>query len=179
MSTTQGEAGDEAAVRAHVERTWAAWGRGDAATYAGLFATDVDYVTFDGTHVRGRAATEQAHAELFATVLRGTRLRGEITRVRLVSGDVAVVIAVGGALWPWQREIARGRLSLQTYVLVRVADGWTITAFHNTRVQPTPRPGSPGFRLFNAFVSLRLRLAGHRGGPVRPHARSGAGAPQG
>lgn len=149
---------DEAAVRAHVLRTWDAWNRNDARAYAALFAADVDYVAFDGTCLRGRAANEASHAALFATVLRATRLRGEVEDVRFVTPDVAVAHALGGAVWPWQRGMPRDRLSRQTYVLVRVDDGWTITAFHNTRVQPAPAPGSLGFRLFSWFIGLRLAL---------------------
>jgi uncharacterized protein (TIGR02246 family) len=154
MHTTE----DEAAVRAHVLRTWDAWNRSDARAYAALFAVDVDYVAFDGTCLRGRAATESSHAQLFASVLRATRLRGEVEDVRFVAPGVAVAHALGGAVWPWQRGVPGDRLSRQTYVLVRAGDGWTITAFHNTRVRPVPAPGSLGFRLFSWFVGLRLAL---------------------
>lgn len=145
-------------IRDHVTRSWAAWGRGDARGYAALFAPDIDYVAFDGSHAHGRAEVERSHAELFATVLRGTCLRGEITDVRRLGPDVALVHALGAAVWPWQRGLPPDRLSRQTYVLVRDGAGWTITAFHNTRVRPTPPPGSLGFKLFAWVVALRLRL---------------------
>ncbi|MBZ5711561.1 SgcJ/EcaC family oxidoreductase [Nannocystis pusilla] len=151
---------DEAEIRDHVLRTWEAWGRGDARAYAALFAPEVDYVAFDGSIARGRAEVERSHAELFASVLRGTCLRGEITDVRRLGAEAAVAHAIGGAVWPWQRGVSAERLSRQTYVLVREGEGWTIAAFHNTRVRPTPPPGSLGFKLFAWFVALRLRLAG-------------------
>jgi len=151
---------DEAEIRAHVLRTWEAWGRGDGRAYAALFAPEVDYVAFDGSIARGRDEVERSHAQLFATVLRGTSLRGEITDVRRLGADVAVAHAIGAAVWPWQRGVPADRLSRQTYVLVRDGAGWTITAFHNTRVRPTPPPGSLGFKIFAWIVALRLRLRG-------------------
>lgn len=158
---TEQRRSDEAAIRAHVRCTWEAWGQSDARAYAALFAEDVDYVAFDGSCVRGRAAVEESHAELFSTVLRATALRGEIEDVRFISPDVAVAHAWGAALWPWQQGFPRDRLSRQTYVLVRAGAGWTITAFHNTRIRPAPAPSSLGFRLFNWFVGVRLALGGH------------------
>ncbi|WP_434427067.1 SgcJ/EcaC family oxidoreductase [Nannocystis pusilla] len=151
---------DEAAIRGHVLATFEAWSRGDARAFAALFAPEVDYVTFDGGLARGRAEVERAHAALFATVLRGTSLRGEVTAVRRIGDDAAVAHAIGGAVWPWQRGIPADRLSRQTYVLVRAGEGWTITAFHNTRVRPLPPPESLAFKLFAWFVRLRLRLRG-------------------
>ncbi|PCC74614.1 conserved hypothetical protein [Nannocystis exedens] len=151
---------DEAEIREHLRATFEAWSRGDARAFAALFAPEVDYVMFDGSLARGRAEVERGHAELFATVLRGTCLRGEVTDVRRIAEGVAVAHAIGGAVWPWQREIPADRLSRQTYVLVRAGAGWTITAFHNTRVRPLPPPGSLGFKLFAWFVRLRLRLRG-------------------
>ncbi len=149
---------DEAAVRAHVLRTWDAWNRNDARAYGALFAAGSDYVAFDGSVQRGRAAIEAVHAGLFNSVLRATVLRGEVEGVRFVAPGVAVVLALGAAVWPWQRGLPADRLSRQTYVLVRAGAGWTITAFHNTRVRPMPAADSPGFRLFSWFVGLRLAL---------------------
>lgn len=145
-------------MRAHVLRTWDAWTRNDARAYAALFAADVDYVAFDGSIVRGRAANAALHAGLFTSVLRATALRGQIEDVRFVAPGVAVAHAVGAVVWPWQPGLPADRLSRQTYVLVREGAGWTITAFHNTRVRPTPAPNSLAFRLFDWFIGLRLTL---------------------
>ncbi|WAS90088.1 SgcJ/EcaC family oxidoreductase [Nannocystis punicea] len=147
-------------IREHVLRTWEAWGRGDARAYAALFAPEVDYVAFDGSIARGREEVERGHAALFSTVLRATALRGEVEDVRLVGADAAVAHALGAVVWPWQQGLPPDRLSRQTYVLVRAGEGWTIAAFHNTRVRPVPPPGSPGFKVFAWFVRLRLRLHG-------------------
>lgn len=161
MHITEDEA-DEAAVRAHVLRSWDAWNRGDARAYAAMFSEDSDYVAFDGGCLRGRAANEALHATLFTTVLRATEVRGEVEDVRFVAPGVAVAHAVGVVAWPWQQGLPKDRLSRQTYVLVRRGEGWTICAFHNTRVQPTPDPNSWGFRLFNWFIGLRLALLRRR-----------------
>jgi uncharacterized protein (TIGR02246 family) len=46
--------GDDAAVRQLLTQQVAGWNSGNAAAYAAVFTPDADYVTFLGTHHRGR-----------------------------------------------------------------------------------------------------------------------------
>jgi len=71
---------DAASVRRLTERLADAWARNDADAYAASFTEDSDYVAFDGTHLKGRAANAEHHRALFETVLRGTRLTYEDVR---------------------------------------------------------------------------------------------------
>jgi len=125
-----------------------AWQAGDAAQYAAHFTADADYVVFDGTHLRGRAAIAQAHQPLFDGIMRGSRLvGGGITDFRLLTPTVALLHTTGTAQLRWHRKPPRGRQSVQTMVAVREADGWQFAAFQNTRI------ASPGF-----LTRLLLRL---------------------
>jgi uncharacterized protein (TIGR02246 family) len=162
MTTTIDEAGAEAPVRALVARMIEAWDANDAEAYAAIFTEDSDYVAFDGTRLRGRAANAASHRLLFDTVLRGSRLRGDVEAVRFLTPEVAVAHASGAVLLPWQDEIAPRRRSRQTLVAVRRGGAWQIAAFHNTRIRPLPdvRPGSPVARLFALWTRLRLALKG-------------------
>lgn len=158
MNTT---ANDEATIRALVHEIYDAWARNDARAYASYFEDDSDYVPFDGTRLHGREANEESHRQLFATVLAGTRLEGEVESVRFITPDVAVVHATGSVVWPWHRGVPKRRLSRQTMVFVRRGGTWRATAFHNTRVRPVPplKPGGAIVRGFRLWVRLRTALA--------------------
>jgi uncharacterized protein (TIGR02246 family) len=125
---------DEAAVRALVQRLDDAWGDADA--YAAVFTEDADYVTFDGTALRGRRAIAEAHRPLFERFLKGSRLVSEPPTVRFLAPDVALVHGKGAILRARQRRPSRRRLSVQTLVAVRREGGWRLTAFQNTRYRP-------------------------------------------
>jgi uncharacterized protein (TIGR02246 family) len=46
------------------------------------FATDCDFIAFDGARTRERDEVARFHDPLFRTHLKGTRLVGEVTDVR-------------------------------------------------------------------------------------------------
>ena len=159
-STTQRPGAEPATIRDLLRRLAEAWNRNDADAYAALFAPDSDYVAFDGTHLKGRAANARSHRTLFSTVLKGSRLVYEPDiAVRPLTPDVVVVHAYGTVLLPWQRAAVSSRRSLQTYVVKRDEGGWRIHAFHNTRVRPVKAPRGPVLRLILGVMRLRTVLA--------------------
>lgn len=44
---------------------YSAWSNGDGAAYAACFTEDVDYVTFNGQHIKGKQEVKTLHQELF------------------------------------------------------------------------------------------------------------------
>lgn len=70
--------------------------------------------------------------------------------------------AFGSVLLRWQDAVTPRRRSNQTYVVVRGADGWRITAFHNTRYRPMRLP--TGFALKTILLGMRLRTVVSRAG---------------
>jgi uncharacterized protein (TIGR02246 family) len=125
---------DVAAIRHLFQRFLAAWG--DADTYASVFTEDADYVTFDGTHVKGRGAIAESHRLLFERVLKGSRLYSEPPAIRLLTPDVALIHSKGAVLRAGQQRPSRRRMSVQTLVAIKQADEWRLVAFHNTRYRP-------------------------------------------
>ncbi|MBL1076562.1 SgcJ/EcaC family oxidoreductase [Nocardia sp. 2] len=159
---------DEVSIRELIDRTTDAWTRNDADAYAAEFAVDADYVVFDGTRLHGRDAIRDLHAQLFRTLLYGTRLEGGIESVRFLTDDIALVHATGAVLFAWQQGTPKRRLSRNTWVLRRTPVGWEVQAFHNTRVRPVPSDGR-SLELFGRFVQWRTRRAAvHRPQPSRP-----------
>lgn len=125
---------DEAEVRALLQRLNEAWG--DADVYAALFTEDADYVIFDGSQVTGRAAIAESHRPLFEGFMRGSRLASQITDLRFLTPDVALVHSKGAVIQKRQKQASRRAISVQTTVVVRRDGRWQITAFHNTRYRP-------------------------------------------
>jgi uncharacterized protein (TIGR02246 family) len=125
---------DETAIRQLFTRLEEAWNAGDATAYGECFTPDSDYITFDGSHVQGRDANADAHRKLFETFLKGSKLTGQISDLRFLSPDVAVLHATGNVKLRWQSRPAPGRESIQTYVAVKQDGAWRFAAFHNSRI---------------------------------------------
>ncbi|MFI9505731.1 SgcJ/EcaC family oxidoreductase [Nocardia sp. NPDC052566] len=123
---------DEAAIHLLLERQSAAWASGDAAAFAAVFTPDADYVTWFGTRSKGRAQIEAVHVPLFAKYLKGTHLDGEITQLRFLTDDVAVIHGRGAVLKGRRRRTPRNT-KVQTTVVVRHDGEWLIAAFQNTK----------------------------------------------
>lgn len=147
------------------DRMCAAWTAGDAQAYGDCFTEDSDYVSYDGTHARGRSSMVGNHDRLFAGVLAGSALVGHVESIRYLRPDVAVLHATGSVRMPWRSELPRRRLSRQTLVAVNTHDGWRVAALHNGRVRPVtiPGPGSMPSRASQAMTAAARAL--HIGHP--------------
>src|SRR5688572_9764539 len=104
---------DEREIRELMGRLSHSWARGDAQAYGAEFTEDCDYVAFDGTRFRGPAEPHTHLARLFDTVLKDSRLEGEVESIRFVAPDVAVVHWTGSVAYPWQQRAKRRRQSRQ------------------------------------------------------------------
>lgn len=126
------DAADEQSIRELFQRLLDSWSDGTA--YAANFTQESDYVAFDGTHYKGREENAAVHQQLFNTWLKGTRLTGQIERIRFLHPEIAIVHATGGMLMTQQSTQAK-RPSIQTLVAVKQEGRWQFTAFHNSRIQ--------------------------------------------
>lgn len=147
---------DEAEIRDLFRRLLDDWGRGDGEAYGSRFTEDADYVSFDGSHTKGRAEISASHQQLFDRFLKGTRLTGRILHVKFPSPNVALVHATGGTVMRGKTKPSRERDSVQTLVAVRRDGGWRFAAFHNTRVRPIGR--GPAAFLVWAFTDLLWKV---------------------
>ncbi|MEC3955623.1 SgcJ/EcaC family oxidoreductase [Nocardia sp. CDC153] len=123
---------DEEAVRDLLARADRAWEAGDATAFAAVFAPDADYTTWFGQRLKGREAIEASHVPLFAKYLKGTRTIGEITSVRFLAPDVALVHGMG-AVVKGDKKRTRFNTKMVQYVVVRSGGEWSIAAFQNTK----------------------------------------------
>ena len=127
---------EEMAVRDVYQQFMDAWNRGSGAGLAEVFTEDGHLVGFDGTHLKGRKEIGPFHQRLFDKWLKGSRLVGQVSDVRFLGPDVAVMHAVGGTVLRGKRRAAPERDSIQTLVASRQPGGdWRLTAFQNTRLR--------------------------------------------
>ena len=130
---------DETAVGALYQELMHAWNEGSSEAYAAAFAEDGDLIGFDGTHFKGRQEIAPFHQRLFETYLKGTRLVGEVTSVRFLSPDVAVMHALGGTVMRGKSQPAPERDSIQTLIAIKRGGQWRLAAFQNMSVRPMGR----------------------------------------
>jgi uncharacterized protein (TIGR02246 family) len=126
---------DEAAIRALIACQIDSWNAADPDCYAKAYTVDGDCVSFLGAHCHGRDAIASCYevpraASLFRKLTRGAGLHFEITQLRFLTSDVAVVHATGGVTQG--SRPSRRALRTNTSIAVRTDDGWLLAASQNT-----------------------------------------------
>jgi uncharacterized protein (TIGR02246 family) len=96
--TSSDRRADEDAIRELLDRPVMAWAAGDPEAYASVITPDADYVTFLGSHHKGREAIAASYVSLFKKFLKGSRLETEITQLRFLTPDVALIHAKGAVV---------------------------------------------------------------------------------
>jgi uncharacterized protein (TIGR02246 family) len=134
-----GRTADEAAIRALLDRLISRWDAGDAIGYASAYTGGGDCVSFLGEHHRGRAAIAASGevpgaGSLLKRLLRGARLRYEVTNLRFITPDVAVIHASCGVTRG--SRVSQRNLRTSISVAVRTDDGWLLAATQNTTQRP-------------------------------------------
>jgi uncharacterized protein (TIGR02246 family) len=98
---------DKEAIRELLDRQVTGWDAGDAAAYASVFTPDADYVTFLGSHCRGRDVIAASYVPLLTKLLKGSRLHTEITQLRFLTPDVALIHAKAAVVKTGRRRTRR------------------------------------------------------------------------
>ncbi len=127
-------AADDAAIRESVRQMEAGGNSKSGAAFARPFAEDADYVVINGLHIRGRAAIDKGHQQIFDTYMKATTLGLTVKQTRYVRPDVAVV-HVGALLkMPQPDGSAKEADAAITLVMSKEKGNWQIVAFQNTEV---------------------------------------------
>lgn len=122
-------AADEAAIRDNVKLMVTGWNTKNGAHYAQAFAEDADFVVINGNYVKGRAAIEKQHQQIFDTIFKDTTVSLDVKQIRFLRADVAVVHASGRRDGPTD-NLKQG--AIITMVMTKEKQGWKIAAFQNT-----------------------------------------------
>lgn len=157
-------AADQAAIRDLIARQINSWNAGDPVAYAHAYTPDGDCVSFLGGHHRGRDAIAASGevptaGTLFKKLLRGAQLDVEVTHLRFLTPDVAVIHAQGGPAKPGRRPSRRNRRTNMS-VAVRTTRGWLLAATSNTTQRPLAQ------RLLTAIAVRRAAAHVHHNDEV-------------
>lgn len=107
-----------------------AWDDGDAENYASYFTADATYVTFLGSVSKGRSAIASDHEPVLTRFQKGSRMRVQVTSIRFIGDDVAIILSEGGV--SKERNVPLNKV--QTFVFERQADDtWLCAAFQNSK----------------------------------------------
>mgnify|MGYP001061620716 FL=1 len=132
----------ESHIRAILASEEQAWNAGDAAAYAVHFLDDGSFTNILGDVNYGRAIFERRHAEIFASIFKGSQLSMTIRRIAFPLPDTAIVdcdtdMISYQRLPPGVNAAADGVLHTRLLqVLVKIGDQWWIAAYHNVDVKP-------------------------------------------
>jgi uncharacterized protein (TIGR02246 family) len=122
---------DEAAIRELINQQTKGWAAADPEAYAAVFTSDADYVTFLGSHYTGREAIAASYVPLFRKLLKGSRLQIDVTRLRFLTPDVALIHA-NATVVKKARQRNRRNARVNTSVAVRIDGRWRLAASQNT-----------------------------------------------
>jgi uncharacterized protein (TIGR02246 family) len=120
---------EEQAVRKVVADFAEAINRGDAKSFAALFAEDADFVVITGKYLKGRNEIVTYHAELFTNGFQGSRLEVTSVAIRFLRPDVAVARVATKRTENGGKEM---RTSFPMFVLTKQGESWLIAAVQNT-----------------------------------------------
>lgn len=133
-TTGAASADDDALIRENVKQMETGWNRKSGALFAKPFADDADYVVVNGAHIRGRAAIDKGHQQIFDTFYKNSTLALAVEHVRLLKPDVALVHVRARLANPQPEGPARETEARITLVMTKEKGDWKIAAFQNTQI---------------------------------------------
>lgn len=135
----------EALIRNLLDEQIAAWNAGDAEGWCRDFTEDSEFVNIIGARFENRNANMRRHAELFATIFKGSRLAMREVRIRVLGSSAAfadlVLDLTGFSRLPPGIRPSIGNDVLRTrmhYVLIHDGTRWWIVFSQNNAVMPLP-----------------------------------------
>ena len=132
-------ADSDAPIVALFQRLLESWNRRDAHAFAALFLEDGASIGFDGSPMKGREEIAAALSQIFADHVTAAYV-GKLRSIRLLTPDVALLLAVVGMGPPGQSDINPAVNAMYTLVLQRAADEWRIALLQSTPAQFHGRP---------------------------------------
>jgi uncharacterized protein (TIGR02246 family) len=127
-------AAEEAALRATQAQFAAAWAKADAHAVAALFGPDADLIIPTGLVMRGQLEIEAFYRGVFAQGYAGSQAGSEISRIRFLKPDLAVVDATWFIRGAHDKSGSAAAEESGTLVLVAMksAQGWRIAALRES-----------------------------------------------
>jgi len=134
-STLSDRHADEDAIRELLDRQVMGWDAGDPEAYASVFTADADYVTFLGSHYKGREAIAASYVPLFKKLLKGSRAWIQKSPTAVSDAHVALIQA-NAAVSKGARRRNRRNTRVNTSIAVRTDDPRGLAAVGSSRSHP-------------------------------------------
>jgi uncharacterized protein (TIGR02246 family) len=134
----QTAADDDAIVAIH-QQMIDAWNAGDGASFADPFTDDADFVVFEGTHLKGRRQIASFNQRVLDTVMKESRLEGEVKFVRVLSPVFAMMHSVMRVTLPGEKKASPGRDSMQLTLVAKRGGKWLGEGLMDARRLPMKR----------------------------------------
>ncbi len=142
---------DTLAIQNIMNEEIVAWNKGDAETYSKHFAEDGTFTNILGIFFTGHKAFLERHEQIFKGVFNKTTLEQEITSLKFIRTDVAIVETL---TWisgfskagppPGTHLDDKGRLYTRLLqVIFKEGTGWKIVTYHNIDVKPVGKTIKP------------------------------------
>ena len=142
-ATTHAQEKAEDVVRATLQTYATAWNAADAHGIADLYTVDADYTGYGSVMTRGRGEIEARYASLFAGAFAGTQLAVDMSSLRFIKPDVAIVD--GSLDLTANAPDGTPQVSKGLFIAIMTLDGdqWRFTTFWSKRLQMAAPQAAP------------------------------------
>jgi uncharacterized protein (TIGR02246 family) len=116
------------------------WNSHDMVSFAGLFATDVDFVTKSGTWFKGKEETMNHHKKNHASIFKNSIWATDSVVIKYVKPDLAIIHIGWGLSDDTHHDGTPSdpRHGISTWVLIKQSNQWLLLAVQNVNIE-TPR----------------------------------------
>jgi uncharacterized protein (TIGR02246 family) len=146
--SVQAESSEELPVRELQSQFLNGWAAADSHAISALFSEDADLVIPTGLFVHGRGNIDLFYSSVFASGYKGSRATSEVTQVRFLKPDVAIVDgkwSIDGA-HAADGKSAPAELGIFSLVTVKQDGSWRIAALRE-------QSSAQALRAFSAKVA--------------------------
>ena len=137
VSTPRAQERAEDVIRATLQTYATAWNTADAHGIAELYTVDADYTGYGSVMTRGRSEIEARYAGLFTGAFAGTQLTVDMSSLRFIKPDVAIVdgsLDLTAHAPDGAPQVSKG---LFIAIMTDVEGQWKFTTFWSKRLQMT------------------------------------------
>lgn len=118
-----------------------AWNRADVSAFSRVCDASISFTNIIGKVYFGSKLFDERHAEIFATIFKGSALSLSINRIHFPASNIAIV-DLGAALSGYQtlppgvKESSDGVLRTSLLqVFLRTGEGWRMVVYHNVDIK--------------------------------------------
>ena len=125
-------------IRETLQSYATAWNRADSRAIADLYTSDADYTGFGSLMTRGRGEIETRYATLFSGAYAGTEVALDMSSLRFLKPDVAIVDGTLDLTYHNANGSAQTGKGLFIAIMTDAEGQWRFTTFWSKRLESVP-----------------------------------------